>query len=414
MIAMRRSKTEINKSNSMPSLSPSLSWRSRVLWLLGWLTLLSFLLLRSFEAYNAAAFATETPDAETKRASAKPAKPATPAFMRPLDCREPMQRLVDTMVPGVLPIDPSSVAVLSAFLGPRAMRLHNLASSNRREYAAMHGYQYVEATSKGYEGPGRVLAVSDPRLRLGSDWDKPNSYWCKLHLIRSVAAHMPEVRYVLWMDADIVLTNFAVSMDFLLAQNKSMVVSGDHGGVNTGLFLMRLDARSLRNLDRVFKVDPRPGMWPGEQGAMYITSMDPDAERWPHSHWSVFMRAERKRGNANHLLQADVDGHIERMQAGGSQDLLQLVNGTQHLIELPRHELWLPMCVFGNNNYTWTKGAFDMHSAGGGSTKKLAHMKLFAESNVVHGEERYVQRVPLMGKAGVEVLVALPLSHLFD
>lgn len=325
-----------------------------------------------------------------RRVSRRPnaAKPWTGA----LDCHEPMRRLAASLAPDTLPVDPKSVALLSVFIG-NALKFHAPSSRNRKEYADAHGYQYVEVTAKNKSDPPEA---SDPRLRLPADWAQPNEMWGKLHAIDAIARQLPEVRFVLWVDADITLTNMGVDLGFLIAQDKSIVTSGDFNGINTGVFLLRADEWSRGFLRRVFRVDPKPWkFWPGEQGSIYITMVDGDAESKAHEHWVQFMTREVR--PPGHCQQRDVDRHLARLLAAGDA----------HLAAMPAHVLWLPMCVAGSNKDTWTRGMFNMHPAGYKFDQKVRIIAASERNDVVR-DGSCTTTVMLANSDGTTVDVTMP------
>jgi hypothetical protein len=84
--------------------------------------------------------------------------------------------------------------------------------SNRDEYARIHGYMSVLIVS---EGQGQAVTASDNLLKLPSDWDSKGFPWGKIKAIEALFEQLPDITHAFWLDADIVLTNLRVGLEWI-------------------------------------------------------------------------------------------------------------------------------------------------------------------------------------------------------
>jgi len=101
---------------------------------------------------------------------------------------------------------------------------------NRVKFGELHGYSILNASS----------LLSDER---------PPS-WSK---ILAVQNHLPEYTWILWMDADSIVTNMQVQLEDVLPSRSSsldLVITKDAGGYNAGVWAIRSSAWSRDFLEQ--------------------------------------------------------------------------------------------------------------------------------------------------------------------
>lgn len=106
----------------------------------------------------------------------------------------------------------------------------SLTRSNKVNYAEKHGYTYEDAS----------WIVSDERP---ASWSK----------ILAVKHFLKDVDWVMWLDADTIVTNSGIRLESLLprsAGGPDFVITVDGGGYNAGIWLLRRSKWSEQFLDR--------------------------------------------------------------------------------------------------------------------------------------------------------------------
>lgn len=105
-----------------------------------------------------------------------------------------------------------------------------LTRDNKVHYAEMHGYSYEDAS----------WIVSDERP---ASWSK----------ILAVKHYLKDRDWVMWLDADTIITNPDIRLESLLPRSASgpdFVITVDSGGYNAGIWLLRRSEWSEAFLDR--------------------------------------------------------------------------------------------------------------------------------------------------------------------
>jgi hypothetical protein len=228
--------------------------------------------------------------------------------------------------------------------------------SNREEYVRIHGYTSVLIVS---DGQGQAASVSDNLLKLPSDWDSRGFPWGKIKATEILFDQMPDVTHVFWLDADIVLTNLGVGLEWLALLDFSFVTGGDENGINTGAFMMRNDAFSRNLLRRTWRVYPAFAEHPWfEQGAMIGVIMSKLAAMDSTDMSSV--DEENLALQAFHAAtkMADTPACIARLNA-------ELPPSSREFV------LLVPQCLFGRRADTWATGSFAVHFAGLSRNEKV-------------------------------------------
>lgn len=82
----------------------------------------------------------------------------------------------------------------------------------------------------------------------GFDPSRPYS-WSKILFIREA---LKNYDYVMWIDADAVITNPEIPLDSLLCLKEELVVGFDHTGINFGVFFLRKSDFANRLLDEIW------------------------------------------------------------------------------------------------------------------------------------------------------------------
>lgn len=327
------------------------------------------------------------PPGDTLRRSsrAKPRwRPSPDHWTLPISCDVETQRLADTAVASMLPVDPHSVVVAAIFGGNAGGNRGNtdrgsldtlrpVSAANKVAYAKRHGYRYVEVTATSQSA---VPHISEPGLTLSRDWAKRNFMWGKLELVVNIFDQMKGVEYVFWSDADIIFTNMAVDLGLFIAQNKSLVTGGDYNGLNTGVFLVRNNAWARKLIKRATLVYPGPWPgWPGEQGSIIAVTHSLQVERQSFRVYNKWIQ-DWIRGKARHTHQAGVDEHMARL----------LKVAELRPLQLEKNLLMLPLCLSCSSTRSWVKGNFNVHFAGLPLWEKQAFAERFVQFQVTYDD----------------------------
>jgi len=258
-------------------------------------------------------------------------------------------------------VDPQSVAVLTVFGGSNGLALKKYVSGNRKTFTDWHGYTYIEIAS---QKQGSKPQVSVNRLVLGRDWDERNFQWGKLSVIWNIFEQLDEIEYIFLLDADMVLTNLAVSLNFLIAQNRDLIVGGDQNGINTGIMLLRRSPWTTKLLQCAFRRWPVPfPNWPGEQGSISAClEIDQDIieSKTPSDISEIVVR-----NIVSHREQHDVDVHVRRLPS-----------------QTQEHVLFLPKCILNHDLRSHKSGAFSAHFAGSSPRDKARYAWNFVKFKV--------------------------------
>ena len=221
--------------------------------------------------------------------------------------------------------------------------------SNRNEYTRIHGYTSLLIVS---EGQGQAANVGDVLLKLPSDWDSKGFPWGKMKAIEALFEQLPDITHAFWLDADIVLTNLRVGLEWLALLDYSFVTCGDENGINTGAFLMRNDAFSLNLLRRTWGLYPSFASHPWyEQGAMIGVIMSNLSATGPTGMSSADEANLALRAFHAATMMADTPACVARLNAKLSPSSKNFV-------------LLVPQCLFGRRPNTWATGSFAVHFAG--------------------------------------------------
>jgi hypothetical protein len=233
--------------------------------------------------------------------------------------------------------------------------------SNRDEYARIHGYTSVLIVS---QGQGQAATVSDDLLKLPSDWDSKGFPWGKMKAIEALFEQLPDITHAFWLDADIVLTNLRVGLEWLALLDYSFVTCGDENGINTGAFLMRNDAFSRNLLRRTWGLYPSfaSNLW-FEQGAMIGIIMSNLSATGPTGMSSADEANLALDAFHAATMMADTPACIARLNAKLSPSSKNFA-------------LLVPQCLFGRRADTWAPGSFAVHFAGSTREDKV---RLFLE-----------------------------------
>ena len=278
---------------------------------------------------------------------------------RPFRCADALADVEKTALAKAPSRKPVNIAVMTIASGYGDAK--TAIQRNRDEYVSIHGYKLVLIVS---DGQGYMANVSDNLLKLSSDWDSRGFPWGKVKAIEILFDQMPDITHVFWLDADIVLTNLRVGLEWLALLDYSFVACGDENGINTGAFMMRNDAFSRNLLRRTYVLYPSFANHPWfEQGAMIGVVMSKLAATDSSDMSSV--------DEANLALQAfhaatkmaDTPACIDRLNA-------ELPTSSKEFV------LLVPQCLFGRRADTWAKGSFAVHFAGLSREEKV---RLFIE-----------------------------------
>ena len=173
-----------------------------------------------------------------------------------------------------------TVGIVSHFAAPRGSRarrpghplaiLRNISLRNHLAYAHHFGYQHLGASSCMASPSALEAIVPVP--------------WAKVFLLEACFDTKDEIEQLLWLDADVIVTNGSLSLDAIASMTKSdscdVVVGADEGvPFNTGVMLLRRSEstrRLLRALTLHYNSSRRVAMnW--EQTALHTMWRD---EAW--------------------------------------------------------------------------------------------------------------------------------------
>jgi hypothetical protein len=206
--------------------------------------------------------------------------------------------------------------------------------------------------------------VSDDLLKLPSDWDSKGFPWGKMKAIEALFEQLPDITHAFWLDADIVLTNLRVGLEWLALLDYSFVTCGDENGINTGAFLMRNDAFSRNLLRRTWGLYPSFASHPWfEQGAMIGIIMSNLSATGPTGMSSADEANLALDAFHAATMMADTPACIARLNAKLSPSSKNFA-------------LLVPQCLFGRRADTWAPGSFAVHFAGSTREDKV---RLFLE-----------------------------------
>lgn len=97
---------------------------------------------------------------------------------------------------------------------------------NKIKYAELHGYDCV------YKTEGFSKKIGFDKLYCLDSLFKTNKY-----------------EWILWTDADAMITNFSIKLEDLIDNNFHFIVATDFNGINTGVFLIRYSDQGRKFLD---------------------------------------------------------------------------------------------------------------------------------------------------------------------
>jgi hypothetical protein len=143
-----------------------------------------------------------------------------------------------TPVPSVPVVDPMNVMLVSTF-GRKLAALQPVGVANRVEYCALQGCSFRLDTESGAVCP-----------RVGG--------WLKITALQAAMAATPigtpEVTHFIWLDADLLFMNFHFRLTDLIARypDKELLTSMNHGGINTGVMVLRNNEWAREFLNRVW------------------------------------------------------------------------------------------------------------------------------------------------------------------
>ncbi len=225
------------------------------------------------------------------------------------------------------------------------------------------------------DGKGKAADVSDNLLKLPSDWDSKGFPWGKIKAIETVFDQLADITHVFWLDADIVLTNLRVGLEWLALLDFSLVTSGDESGINTGALMRRSDAFSRNLLRRTWELYPSFALHPCfEQGAMIgVIMSNLSVTGSTGMPWQAEADLAQQAFHAA-TMTAETPACIARLNARlppSSKDSVLLV----------------PQCLFGRRPDTWATGSFAVHFAGRGRGGKVCLFFEY-ESKVLRDDER--------------------------
>lgn len=143
-------------------------------------------------------------------------------------------RLARLARPGTTP----RIAVISMWDENQAA-LAAITGPNKAAYCRRHGYAWLPQTA-GFVAE-RPLA------------------WSKIAFLRRL---LPAYDWVMWSDADSLITNPALRLEPLVDQPADLLITCDHNGVNTGSFLLRNCAWSRRFLEELWELPAHPDYTP--------------------------------------------------------------------------------------------------------------------------------------------------------
>jgi len=148
------------------------------------------------------------------------------------ESRPPMSEL-KMPKPSIMSHIQAPIVIVSIFAGPYDIDkdVWRQVSANREEYAEMHGYGYVQFN-------GLCTNRSDP-LKLG------DASWDALLALNDVQKRVDSNAWIFWMDPDSTFSDMNKRLeDFIPREGdgdaqKSLVITGDTNGFNSGHFFVR-------------------------------------------------------------------------------------------------------------------------------------------------------------------------------
>jgi len=160
------------------------------------------------------------------------------------DVRPPMSDL-SMPRPSVISHVQAPIVIVSVFAGPYDTKkdVWRNVASNREDYAEKHGYGYVQ-----FDG---LCTNRADHVRLG------DASWDALLAIRDVQKRVSPDTWIFWMDPDSSFANTTKELaDFVdgVDAQKSLVITGDSAGFNSGHFFIRSNAWSEEFLTDAWSV----------------------------------------------------------------------------------------------------------------------------------------------------------------
>lgn len=101
------------------------------------------------------------------------------------------------------------------------------------------------------------------RDRIVPEWP---AAWGKVVATRRALDEVPEDSWVMWMDADMIFRRYNLPLEWMIRPDKDLMISSDHNGLCTGLYLIKNTPLMRQFFDDLLK-DVRMD-WPWEQNAM--------------------------------------------------------------------------------------------------------------------------------------------------
>lgn len=153
--------------------------------------------------------------------------------MRPWSVDRELCRVVRALKPEIHVSDPQAPTICTVALGRELRAATAPCLRVTREYCARHNYNYF-------------LLTTTP-----ADFPRPYA-WAKVCLL--FYALDQELKDVMWLDADAVITNMEVKLENFIKSleqsHKSLLVTQDHNGINSGVFFLKSGrkAKILLNL----------------------------------------------------------------------------------------------------------------------------------------------------------------------
>ena len=119
----------------------------------------------------------------------------------------------------------------------------------------------------------------------------PEIVWHRVNAIRSL---LDKYDWVVWMDADALITNPDVDFESLIASGSSMIISKDRNGLNDGVWMVKSTEWSRQILDQI--EDDRQ-LYSSPQEAMNFMWKDSTNFRnnitvWPQQRMNAYIMAE--------------------------------------------------------------------------------------------------------------------------
>lgn len=125
----------------------------------------------------------------------------------------------------------------------------------------------------------------------GFDKTRPLS-WSKLLFVRKC---IEDYEWVLWMDADVIVTDHKVRVAKFLELGGVLTICRDipRWGLNAGVFILRRCDRAMTFLDTVWKTgDPSVRPWEQETIRSYALTMGPDIVVYPTRSFNSFVSSD--------------------------------------------------------------------------------------------------------------------------